>query len=61
VALTIIAVAILMFTQTTRVGNTRKQISKDHAVIMCLLGQPDASRTGTLAATALVTCQQTVK
>ena len=38
-----------------------KSISKGHGVIACLLAQPETARTGTLAATALVTCEQTVK
>lgn len=61
VALTITAVAALMFSTEVRVNNTREKFTRDHGIIMCLLQQPEANRTGTSAATALVTCEQTVK
>jgi hypothetical protein len=54
-------IIVLLSFINMKINTSSKQASHGHAVIECLLGLPADTRTGTLAATSLVTCEQTVK
>lgn len=54
-------VLLLIIFMNYKSNKTASETKHHHQVVACLLAQPEASRTGTLAATALVTCEQTVK
>jgi hypothetical protein len=57
VAIVIIVIGYINF----KMNHASASAKHGHAVIECLLGQPEASRTGAVAATAIVTCEQTVR
>lgn len=59
--LTVIACIFLVIVFARIEGDVNAKIEKGHAVINCLQGKTEAERTGTLAATALITCEQTTK
>lgn len=56
-----VATIIVIFFTNVKFNNNAEAVRKGHEVIACLLGKTEASRTGELAATVLVTCQQSVK
>lgn len=58
---TVVSVVILLAFMNTKINSVNHSARHNHGIIQCLLGQPEASRTGSLASTALVTCDQTVK
>lgn len=59
--LTVLFVFFFVIFVNAKFNSLDTSIKKGHGVIACLLAQPETSRTGSLAATALVTCEQTVK
>jgi hypothetical protein len=61
VGLTIVSLLFLML-YYNRLSDIRQVESKKaHSVIECLLTLPEASRTGTLGPTSIVTCEATAK
>ena len=57
----VVSLVILMVFFNWRLSTQAKQIDKGHQVLSCLLTQPEVNRTGQFGATALVTCQQSVR
>lgn len=59
--LTVICLAFLVVFFNSQFSRVKDTSRHGHAVLACLLAQPEAMRTSTLAATTLVTCEQTVR
>lgn len=58
---TAIGVILIVVFMNMKVNNLSKSTEHNHAIIQCLQGKPEAARTGDLAATALLTCEQTTR
>jgi hypothetical protein len=59
--LTVVALVILLIMMNRITHNLGDDIKAGHEVIVCLQGKAEAERTGALAATAQITCEQTTR
>lgn len=58
---TAVIIVWMSFFMNFKIDNANQSIKHGHSVIECLMGKTEAQRTGDNAATAAVTCEQTVR